>query len=132
MINLTVTKKTHIKTSILIFGLIISAVSLTVQDLQRKYTDPVKKADSLYSAKEFKSSALAFSEPYKTKGCKPTSNECYNAACTWALADNRDSAFYYLNYITTRMNYTNSGHMIQTDDPEVVISSIKLALKDFD
>jgi len=27
---------------------------------------------------------------------------------------------------------SSSGHMMQTDDPEIVISSIKLALSDYD
>jgi len=108
----------HMKTTALIIGLIFSVASLTGQDLSRKYSDLIRKADSLYSVKEYKSSAFAFSDAFMTQGCKPTKNERYNAACSWALAGNSDSAFYNLNYLTTFMNYTNPGHI--KADPDLI------------
>lgn len=65
----------------------------------------------MYRVKDFKNSALAFSEAFKIPDSRITRNHRYNAACTWALANNPDSAFYYLNYIATKMNYTDYGHI---------------------
>jgi pimeloyl-ACP methyl ester carboxylesterase len=44
-------------------------------------------------------------------------NHHYNAACSWALANVPDSAFYHLNYIATKMNYTDYGHI--KGDPDL-------------
>ena len=101
----------HMKTTALILGLVISAASVTGQNFPLKYSDLIRKADSLYTVKDFKNSANAFSDAFRIKGCKPTSNERYNAACSWALAACPDSAFYHLNYLATLMNYTSSGHL---------------------
>src|SRR5659263_233930 len=101
----------HMKTTALILGLVISAASVTGQNFPLKYSDLIRKADSLYTVKDFKNSANAFSDAFRIKGCNPTSNERYNAACSWALAACPDSAFYQLNYLATLMNYTSSGHL---------------------
>src|SRR3989339_859986 len=44
-------------------------------------------------------------------------NQQYNAACSYALANNPDSAFFCLNHIASYMNYTNYGHI--TTDPDL-------------
>ena len=106
------------KTITLLLGLIIFSTSLSGQDNPQKYSELIRKGDSLYSAKDFKNSALAYSNAFKVNGWKATSNERYNAACSWALSNNPDSAFYNLNYIVTLMNYTNFGHI--TSDPDLI------------
>lgn len=78
------------------------------------YVNLVKKADSLYNAKSFNASALTFSEAFKANGWTGTPNDRYNAACSWALANNSDSSFFQLNRIATKANYMNYGH-ITTD-----------------
>ncbi|MBE0679175.1 MAG: hypothetical protein IH592_10475, partial [Bacteroidales bacterium] len=99
-------------------GLIISAASLAGQDIPGQYSELIRKADSLYSVREYKGSAFAFSDAFKLKGSKPTTNERYNAACSWALAGYGDSALFNLNYITTFMNYTSYGHL--KSDPDLL------------
>ncbi|MEI8226528.1 MAG: hypothetical protein WCG82_11445, partial [Bacteroidota bacterium] len=105
------------KTTTLFFGFVIFTVSLFGQSNPHKYPDLIRIADSLYNAKDFKNSAFAFSKAFKSNGWKATSKEHYNAACSWALANYPDSAFYHLNFIATKMNYTDYGHI--KGDPDL-------------
>ena len=82
--------------------------------LNEAYYRLANKADSLYDAKEYKSSALVYSEAFKANEWKGLSIDRYNAACSWALAAIPDSAFSQLNRIAEKENYTNYEH-ITTD-----------------
>lgn len=76
----------------------------------------VIKADSLYSVKDYKNAALTYSEAFKTLGWKGKSDDRYNAACSWALAGVADSAFFQLERIATKSNYTNYAHISSDSD----------------
>lgn len=76
-----------------------------------EYSKLVKKADSLYQAKNFKASSLTYSEAFKVNGWLGTSNDRYNAACSWALSNNSDSSFFQLSRIATKANYMNYEHI---------------------
>jgi hypothetical protein len=95
------------KTTILTFG----------QNIPQGYFDLVKKADSLYNAKDFKNSANKYSDAFKANGWKGLPNDRYNAACSWALAAVPDSSFFHLDRIATKANYANYGHI--TTDPDL-------------
>jgi hypothetical protein len=82
-----------------------------------EYSSLVKKADSLYNAKDFKTSALTYSAAFKANGWVGMSDDRYNAACSWALANDSDSSFFQLNRIATKANYMNYGHI--TTDPDL-------------
>jgi hypothetical protein len=86
------------------------------QDYSPKYTELVKKADSLYQIKEYKASAFTYSEAFKANGwvAKPVSR--YNAACSWSMANYADSAFFHLNRLATNGNYKNYGHITTDTD----------------
>ena len=81
------------------------------------YTNLVKTADSLYKAKDFHRSALTYSAAFKANGWMAMSDDRYNAACSWALANNSDSSFFQLNRIATKANYTSYAHI--TTDPDL-------------
>lgn len=68
-----------------------------------EYYEYVKKADSLYKAKDYKNSALAYSSAFKTFGWKALPADRYYAACSWALANNPDSAFNCLDRLAKRI-----------------------------
>ena len=87
------------------------------QNIPQEYFDLVKKADSLYNAKDFRNSANKYSDAFKANGWKGLPNDRYNAACSWALAAVPDSAFFQLDRIATKSNYTNYGHI--TTDPDL-------------
>ena len=97
------------KTTALVLCLLICASSLTGQTNAPNYESLILKADSLYQVKDFANSAFAFSDAFKAADAKIKINHRYNAACSWALANYTDSAFYNLNYIASWMNYTSYG-----------------------
>jgi len=106
------------KSSVLFLCLFLSTASLFGQAITPKYDVLIYKADSLYQVKEFTKSAYAFSVAFKVPDAEITINHRYNAACSWALANYTDSAFYNLIYIATVMNYTNYGNI--KSDPDLI------------
>ena len=106
------------RTTILFLNLFIFTASIMSQTNTCKYDMLIRKADSLYQVKDFKKSAFTFSEAFKAPDSRITMNHRYNAACSWALANYPDSAFRYLDYISTFMNYTNFG--LIKSDPDLI------------
>ena len=105
------------RTTALFLGFVLFTVSLSGQSISPKYPDLIRTADSLYNAKAYRNSGFAFSAAFKAPDARITKNHRYNAACSWALANCPDSAFYYLNYLATGMNYTDYGHI--KGDPDL-------------
>lgn len=89
---------------------------LNAQDIPKEYFDKVKMADSLYEAKNYKQSALKYSEAFKINGWKALRNDRYNAACSWALANVPDSSFFNLERIANLSNYQNYNHISSDAD----------------
>ena len=102
----------------LILTLLICSTLGFIQTVSGQFDVLIRKADSLYQVKDFTNSAFAFSDAFKAPDAKITINHRYNAACSWALANYPDSAFFQLNYIATLMNYTNYGHIMT--DPDLI------------
>jgi pimeloyl-ACP methyl ester carboxylesterase len=102
------------KATTLFLSFLISLVSIFGQTNSSKYNILIQKADSLYQVKQYVSSAFAFSDAFKSPDARIEINHRYNAACSWALANYTDSAFYNLKYIASEMNYTNYG-LIKSD-----------------
>jgi len=62
----------------------------------------VRKADSLYKAKEFRKSAETYSAAFKAFGWKGFIDDRYKAARAWTQSKIPDSAFYNLERITAK------------------------------
>lgn len=75
------------------------AFSFNANAQNEEYATFISKADSLYQAKDYKNSGLAYSNAFKALGWKGYIMDRYNAACSWALANVPDSAFYQLNKV---------------------------------
>jgi len=99
-----------------IFAFILTTTLTFGQNIPKAYFDLIKKADSLYSAKDFINSANNYSSAFKANGWKGLPNDQYNAACAWSLAAVPDSAFFQLDRIATKSNYTNYGHITSDTD----------------
>ena len=80
------------------------------------YKSLSKKGDSLYLAKDYKASALAFSNAFKRYHKLATTTDRYDAACSWSLAHCPDSAFNNLQLIANNGSYTNYDHIIEDED----------------
>ena len=86
---------------------LLTTIVLLGQTTSTKYDSLIKKADTFYWTKNYKTSALTYSQAFNLKKGKVPIEERYKAACSWALAGIVDSSFFQLNYITTKGNYTN-------------------------
>ena len=87
-----------------------------------KYTELKNEAWKLYESKEFLASAKKYSEAFVVLGNKGNTTDRYNAACSWALANEIDSSFVQLIRIAEKGNYRNFGH-ISTDKDLSILHS---------
>jgi acetyl esterase/lipase len=69
-------------------------------------SDLYKKGDSLYGIKDYKNSALAYTEGIRLEGAAATPDRYWDAASLWTLADLADSAFVYLNALANSKTLT--------------------------
>ncbi|GAA4791024.1 hypothetical protein GCM10023231_18650 [Olivibacter ginsenosidimutans] len=94
----------------------VSFLLVGAQQAQQDYDGFKKQAETLYQQKEYRSSALKYSEAFASIGDKGTIDDRYNAACSWAMANEPDSAFYHLNRIAASGHFTNLDHLRQDTD----------------
>ncbi|MBK8587214.1 MAG: hypothetical protein IPN88_18150 [Bacteroidetes bacterium] len=95
------------------FSLIVACNAFS-QDTE--YNAFVTTADSLYRTQNYKESAIEYSKAFKTFGWKGYLVDRYNAACSWALANEVDSALFQLNIITKKMNYKDYNDIVTDPD----------------
>lgn len=89
--------------------------TLTFAQVPAEYYDLAKQADSLYKAKNYLESAVKYNQAFEANERKAFPNDRYNAACSWALANGSDSAFYHLFRLAeSKVKYQNYKH-ISTD-----------------
>lgn len=93
-------------------------VSANAQVNLDQYNLLVKEADSLYNVKAYRESGLKYGEAFASIGGKGSPTDRYNAACAWALASVTDSAFFQLERIATKSNYTDYTHTV--NDPDLL------------
>jgi hypothetical protein len=90
----------------IIFGTMLLALLATnVMGQSPEYSKLIQKAEALVNSKKYKEAAVAYGKAFATLGGKANVNDRYNAACAWALAGNKDSAFYHLNYLASKGKY---------------------------
>ncbi|WP_341908480.1 DUF6624 domain-containing protein [Fluviicola taffensis] len=83
---------------------------------QQVYDSLVTQAFGLYEIKEYKASAEKYAEAFVAFGGKGDPGDRYNAACSWSLANQSDSAFVQLFKITENGGYTNLAHITSDSD----------------
>jgi uncharacterized protein DUF6624 len=79
-----------------------------------KYFEYVEQAKSSFGKKEYKKAAASYSNAFKLNAGKAYCEDRYDAARSWALAGNPDSAFVQLFKVATLYDYTNYSQ-ISTD-----------------
>jgi tetratricopeptide (TPR) repeat protein len=80
--------------SVQIAILLIVLISVGIGQTQN-YQELISLADKYYNNKEYKNSAEKYDQAFAIQ--EGTSDDYYNAACSWALAGKRAKAFEYLN-----------------------------------
>ena len=89
------------------------------QDRER-YAELINEAWTLYESGEYLMSGQKYAEAFIALGGKGMVNDRYNAACSWALANEIDSAFVQLFKIAENGNYTNLKHISTDTDLNVL------------
>jgi hypothetical protein len=110
----------------LTYALAFWCVIATYAQTTDTYYTSTKKAYSLYEKGEFKESAQAYQQAFAANGGKATLEDRYNAACSYALSEQVDSAFYHLFYLAEnpKIAYHNLDH-ISTDSDLDILHKLK-------
>lgn len=103
----------------LILATLISTSSFCQEKNMQIYDSLVQIAYAKYKTNEFAESANYFSNAFKSNNWKARLDDRYNAACSWALSNNKDSSFYQLNYLTYNFKFSNLEHL--TNDKDLLI-----------
>lgn len=93
---------------------------------QMKYQELVKEAWALYQAEAYERSAEKYHAAFDELDGKAVPNDRYNAACSYALSNDNENAFYHLFYLAEnqKIQYRNLDH-ISTDADLVSLHSDK-------
>lgn len=80
-----------------------------------KYFEYVDKAKSSFEKKEYKRSAIFYANAFKLNSGKAYLEDRYNAALSWTLAGNKDSAFIQLFKVVSLYDYMNYNEITKEE-----------------
>jgi len=85
-----------------------------------------KQGDSLYEAKDYKNSAIAYTKGIKQEGKATSIGKYYACACSWSLAGIPDSAFHDLDIIAASGELTiQDAREIENDNDFTLLKTDK-------
>ena len=102
------------KRSYILIAAFFCFAQLAAAQTSGKYFEYVDQAKNCYDKKEYKKAATSYANAFKLNAGKAYCDDRYNAARSWALAGNKDSAFVQLFKVATLYDYTNYSQ-ISTD-----------------
>jgi len=99
-----------------IIGIIISNISIG-QNMDT-YRGFVQEADEFYNLEEYEKSAKKYNDAFESIDGKAYPNDRYNAACSYALAENSEKAFFHLFRLAENQSvkYKNYDHITNDTD----------------
>ncbi len=103
----------------LLLPLFLLCISMPVSSQQQPradYTALISEAWQLYQQKAWRESARMYMEAFAVKDAKVAAHDRYNAACSWALAGEADSAFAQLSLLADNPRYTEDAHAASDSD----------------
>lgn len=104
----------------ILFFLVYSFSAYTAFAQDTEYSTLVAEGEKFYNSKEYLKSGQAYSKAFAANDGKGFVPDRYNAACSWALAGNKDSAFVQLEKIAKNGNYYNLNHMLADTDLSIL------------
>ncbi len=107
-----------IRTTFIFSGIIFSCLFWVrnAHAQEQVYDSLVTQAFGFYEIKDYKASAEKYAEAFVALGGKGYPGDRYNAACSWALCGQPDSAFVQLFIIANNGSYTNLEHITSDSD----------------
>lgn len=103
------------KRIILPLALFFAGATSFAQDMTI-YKENVKKAEDLYKNEQYLESAKSYSKAFESIDWKAYPTDRYNAACSWSLANEKDSSFNHLFRLANNSNYKNLSHLLADKD----------------
>jgi len=88
------------------------------QNVANDYAIYTKEANSFFEAKDYAKAATYYSLAFKSNERKALPKDRYNAARSWALANQPDSAFFHLYKLARICNYKDLLHI--TNDTNLI------------
>ena len=106
------------RTLIVVTTCMFFAVAVFGQN-QEKYAELVQVAWDLYESQAYQQSAETYKAAFDQLNGKAYPDDRYDAACSYALADDPENAFYHLFYLAENQNikYKNLSHI--STDPDL-------------
>ena len=99
-------------TFLTIIGILI--INVSFGQSTETYDELINEASQLYESKEYLKSGQKYAEAFAASG--GTLVDRYNAACSWALANQSDSSFIQLFKIVEIGNFTDIEHITTDSD----------------
>ena len=87
----------------------------TVEE-KAKYVELKNEAWKLYETKDYLKSAQKYAEAFKATSGKSNNTDRYNAACSWALANEIDSSYIHLFNVAEKGAYSRYDHITTVSD----------------
>lgn len=94
---------------IFILILILFAGKCFAQTSAIEYLNYAGKGDSIFKKGEFQNAVASYSIAFNLTGGLAKVSHRYNIASCWTLLNNKDSAFYQLERIAAKGNYSDYG-----------------------
>jgi hypothetical protein len=96
--------------------LLLLAFNVSYGQNLEKYSKLIKEANDLYQSKDFAQAAEKYSEAFVVVSGNGKVFDRYNAACSWALANEIDSAFVHIFNVAEIGKYSNLDHISKDPD----------------
>lgn len=104
------------KRLILLITSILFAINFMFGQDHERYSELVKEASYHYDKKEYQESGQKYSEAFKISSTLGKVNDRFNAACSWALANQADSAFIQLFEVAGNSDFTSLIRVLYDPD----------------
>ncbi|MEI6172467.1 MAG: DUF6624 domain-containing protein [Bacteroidota bacterium] len=103
--------------SLIFLGIsLLMVVHIAFGQNSREYTRLIDEAFKLYQNGEYLESGKKYAAAFAADGNKGLVEDRYNAACSWALVNEKDSAFALLLMIAIKGNYADDDQLINDND----------------
>jgi hypothetical protein len=95
---------------------LLFASAITFAQDMTIYNENVKKAEDFYESEQYLESAKSYSKAFEAIDWKADPVDRYNAACSWSLANEKDSSFNHLFRLANNSNYKYLSHLLADRD----------------
>ena len=105
----------------------LALIGQSCQEQDKSYFEIIKEAETEYDNGAFLKAAAAYSRAFKVKGVLVDDMHRFNAASSWAKANEKDASFKQLFYIIDKGNFDYYEFIIKVDDFDSLKSDARWA-----